>query len=258
MLILLPPSEGKSAPPQGPPIDLAALSFPSLTKTRRGVLAALIRVSRADPEEAAAVLGLGTTQLAEIASNRRLRHQPCAPAIRVYSGVLYEALNHGTMTGRSRDRLQQHAVISSALWGLVRPDDLIPAYRLSGGVSLPGIGTLAAAWRPSVAHVISATDDLIIDLRSSTYLALGPVPREDADRAVTVRVLQERDGRRTVVSHSNKATKGRLVRTLMDSRRTPRTRDALLDELSRSGYRVESGPSTPGRPAIVDVIVEQP
>jgi uncharacterized protein len=258
VFILLPPSEGKSAPPSGPPVDLAALSFPSLTKTRRQVLTALIRVCRADPQEAAAVLGLGPTQSDEVVANRGLRRRPSGPAITVYSGVLYEALDQATMSPRTRGRLQKHVAISSALWGLVRPDDLIPAYRLSGGVTLPGVGPLTSAWRSPVSATVEAADALIVDLRSSTYAALGPVPRSVADRTVTVRVLQERGGKRTVVSHSNKATKGRIVRSLLDSRRTPVDPDALRAELVRADYRVEQGATRPGRPAVLDVIVDQP
>ena len=46
MLILLAPSEGKTAPPRGPPLDLAALSHADeLTATRERVLKALVRLS---------------------------------------------------------------------------------------------------------------------------------------------------------------------------------------------------------------------
>ena len=34
MLILLPPSEGKTAPSEGAPVELSSLAFPGLTKTR--------------------------------------------------------------------------------------------------------------------------------------------------------------------------------------------------------------------------------
>ena len=37
--------------------------------------------------------------------------------------------------------------VTSALFGLVRPGDRIPAYRLSGDVSLPGLGPVAGVWR---------------------------------------------------------------------------------------------------------------
>ena len=38
MLILLPPSEGKTAPPAGSPVDAAALWLPKLAPARRRVL----------------------------------------------------------------------------------------------------------------------------------------------------------------------------------------------------------------------------
>ena len=99
-------------------------------------------------------------------------------------------------------------------------------------------------------------DGLIVDLRSGGYVSLGPVPPSAADRAVTVRVLQERGGKRTVVSHFNKATKGRIVRGLMARRRTPRTPEAFAEALADLGYRIEWAPPRPGRMTSIDVIVE--
>ena len=46
MLILLPPSEGKTAPAAGAPVDLGALAYADeLTAKRERVLAALVRTS---------------------------------------------------------------------------------------------------------------------------------------------------------------------------------------------------------------------
>ncbi|MEI2641760.1 MAG: hypothetical protein V9G10_05360 [Candidatus Nanopelagicales bacterium] len=42
MLILLPPSEGKTAPRRGKPLDVAGLSRPALAPLREQVLAALV------------------------------------------------------------------------------------------------------------------------------------------------------------------------------------------------------------------------
>ena len=108
MLLLLPPSEGKSAPERGPRLDLAALSFPELTTTRRRVLSALTSLCSADVDAAAAVLGLGPTQRGEVGANARLRRQPCAPAIDVYTGVLYEALDASTLSPTAARRLDEH------------------------------------------------------------------------------------------------------------------------------------------------------
>jgi hypothetical protein len=56
---------------------------------------------------------------------------------------------------------------------------------------------------------LAAGAGLVVDLRSSSYAALARVPG-----AVQVRVLRETAGRRVVVSHDNKWTKGQLARLL--------------------------------------------
>ncbi len=258
VLILLPPSEGKSAALTGPAVDPSALSFPELAATRESVLTALVRLCRGDVDAAAATLGLGPTQRGEVGANTLLRTEPCAPAIEVYTGVLYEALDYSGLTAAGRRRADAHVAIASGLWGLVRPGDLIPSYRLSAGTTLPGLGTLARAWREPLSATLAGVPGLIVDLRSSGYVALGPVPRSAAERTVTVRVLQERNGRRTVVSHFNKATKGRMVHALLSSRRTPGTPAAFAQALEALGFRIESAPAKAGQPTSIDVIVVEP
>ena len=58
-------------------------------------------------------------------------------------------------------------------------------------------------------------------------------------RAATVRVLHEHQGQRKVVSHFNKATKGRVVRALLEYGADPRTPAKLADALRDLGWYVE-------------------
>lgn len=254
VLILLPPSEGKTIPARGPVLDLSVMAFPSLTATRERVLSALEDLCSTDPAHAAHVLGLGPTQSLDVQSNAALRSGPCGPAIRVYSGVLFDALDYPTLSASARRRAHARVAISSGLWGLVRMADLIPGYRLSGGVSLPRIGTLASAWREPVAEEIGESNGVIIDLRSSTYAALGPVPAAARGRTVVVRVLQERMGKRTIVSHMNKATKGRILRAALESAAVIRNASDLIDGLHTWGFAAELATPASGF-AQVDVIV---
>ena len=60
----------------------------------------------------------------------------------------------------------------------------------------------------------------------------------------TVRVLHEVDGGRQVVSHFNKATKGRIVRALLEDGGNPRTPAALAGLLTATW----AGPSRWARP----------
>ena len=92
MLVLLPPSEGKTAPSEGAPVDLAALAFPALTKQRERLLNTLIRVSGTKEANALKALGLSKGQAGDLALNRALLTAPAAPAAEVYTGVLYERL----------------------------------------------------------------------------------------------------------------------------------------------------------------------
>ncbi len=139
MLILLPPSEGKTAPSsRRQPVDLARLSFPELTQPRRTVGDALAAVSaRADAMD---VLGVGASLADEVRGNIDLWSAPAAPAAEVYSGVLYDALDVATLSVPARRRATSAVVVISALWGAVRLTDRIPTYRLSMTVDLPGVG----------------------------------------------------------------------------------------------------------------------
>ena len=258
VLILLPPSEGKTAPDSGDPIDLDSLTFGSLTRTRKNVLSELVRVCKADAAGAARMLDLGPTQHDLVRQNTGLRRAPTAPAISVYTGVLYDALGASTLSATQRRRLASRVAIASALFGLVRPDDLIPAYRLSGDTSLPTLGPVASAWRAPIGAELAAQTGVIFDLRSGAYVGLGPIPAVCAPRSVFGRILLERNGSRSIVSHHNKATKGRIVRSLIEAAAQPNSVNDLFDALTTLGYHVElHEPKKPGQPAVVDVVVRE-
>lgn len=258
MLILLPPSEGKTVPVRGRPLDLTALRFPSLSEARERVLDALVALCRDDPERAATTLDLPASQREWVARNARLPAAPTARAERVYSGVLYEALDAATLTTGAKRRLGARVAVTSSLFGLVAPVDRIPAYRLSGDAVLPGIGSVAALWREHLGKAVGEAggDGLLVDLRSTMYAAFWRPPPELAGRVVTLRVLHEVDGQRKVVSHFNKATKGRIVRSLLESGATPRTPGRLADVLAQLGWTVETGPPT-RKGTVLDVVVTQ-
>ena len=236
MLVLLPPSETKAVGGDGAPLDLERLSFPELTRTRERIGSTLVRMG-ANPTRAAKTLGLGTTQVDEVLHNAALLESPTMPAIRRYTGVLYDSLDYASLKPAERTRADARLAIGSALFGVVRASDEIPAYRLSGGTKLPRIGTLGSAWKPTLGPVLAdvAKDELVVDLRSGAYRSLAPV-----DDAVTVRVLSEKpDGSRGVVSHFNKATKGLLARLLAASSRECASVGDVLRVARRGGLDVE-------------------
>ena len=239
MLVLLPPSETKHPGGDGPALDLAALTAPELTGVRTELAEALVKLAD-DVPAARAALGVSAAQDDEIARNAALWTSPTLPALERYTGVLYDALYVRSLTRAQRARADARLAVGSALFGVLRAGDRIPAYRLSAGSALPGLPTLRALWRPALTPVLAAEPGLVVDLRSGAYAALAPVPG-----AVTVQVLSERaDGTRAVVSHFNKAHKGRLARLLARTTAEPEDVVGLRRLLRRAGLHVEHAGGT--------------
>ncbi|MFJ5679574.1 peroxide stress protein YaaA [Streptomyces sp. NPDC093097] len=284
MLVLLPPSEGKADPLEatrsvsdraggrpvgGEPLDLEGLSLPELTAARAAVLDELVELCTADAAEAQQVLGLSEGLKGEVAKNAGLRTAGTRPAGEIYTGVLYDALGLASLDAAARERAERSLLVFSGLWGAVRIGDRIPSYRCSMGVKLPGLGALGAYWRGAMAEVLpeaaapeGPTGGLVLDLRSAAYAAAWKPKGEVAERTATVRVLQSKIvagvEKRSVVSHFNKATKGRLVRDLLVTGAEPADPAELVAALRELGYVVEAqAPAKAGRPWALDVIVTE-
>ncbi|MFF9085152.1 peroxide stress protein YaaA [Streptomyces sp. NPDC014991] len=257
MLVLLPPSEGKASAGEGAPLELESLSLPGLTGAREAVLTELVELCAADEEKAREILGLSEGLRGEVAKNAGLRTAGTRPAGEIYTGVLYDALGLATLDAAAARRAADSLLVFSGLWGAVRVTDRIPSYRCAMGVKLPGLGTPAAHWRAPMAEVLPtvAAEGLVLDLRSAAYAAAWKPKGEVAGRTATVRVLHAPT--RKVVSHFNKATKGRIVRALLTAGAVPEDPAELVEALRELGYAVETeAPGKAGRAWSLDVLVD--
>ncbi|MEU8591250.1 peroxide stress protein YaaA [Streptomyces sp. NPDC048664] len=258
MLVLLPPSEGKAASGRGAPLNPGSLSLPGLREAREAVLGELVELCSGDEDKAREVLGLSEGLRGEVAKNAGLRTAGARPAGQIYTGVLYDALDLPSLDAAARRRAARSLLVFSGLWGAVRVTDRIPSYRCSMGVRLPGLGTLGAYWRAPMASVLPevAGDGLVLDLRSSAYTAAWKPRGEVAGRTASVRVLHAPT--RTVVSHFNKATKGRIVRSLLAEGAAPKDPAGLVEALRDLGYVVEAAaPARAGGAWSLDVLVDE-
>ena len=260
MLILLPPSEGKAGRGTGRPLNLAGLSLPELGEARATVLDALVDFCVRDEQGALAGLGLSAGQVDDVRRNGTLRTIKTLPAARLYTGVLYDALDVGSLSSAQYTWLKRSIVIFSGLWGAVRLGDRIPPYRCPMGARLPGLpslGGLAAFWKPVLDEPLTrlAGGGVVLDLRSAAYTAAWTPTGPLARRTLAVRVLHERtvNGQavRSVVSHFNKATKGRIVRDLAVAEVRPRTVSQLVAALRDLKYTVDVQPNR------LDVVVTE-
>ncbi|MFI6960893.1 peroxide stress protein YaaA [Streptomyces sp. NPDC050149] len=264
MLVLLPPSEGKAASGRGAPLKPESLSLPGLAGARAAVLDGLVELCAADEEKARVVLGLSEGLRGEVAKNLELRTAGARPAGELYTGVLYDALDLASLDTAARRRAGKSLLVFSGLWGAVRVGDRIPPYRCAMGVKLPGLGALGAFWREPMAEVMpeAAGDGLVLDLRSSAYVAAWKPKGAVAERTASVRVLHSQlvNGveKRSVVSHFNKATKGRMVRDLLQAGARPKDPAELVTALRDLGYVVEAeAPARSGRTWELDVVVTE-
>ena len=220
-LILLPPSEGKSSGGNGTPWSKTSQSFPELESARKDVIKALKSAMKAPIAERSKLLGVGESKTGEATkANLSVDTGKTLPAIERYTGVLYDALDYGTLSAKLKKRVDSQVVIFSGLWGMVRPGDLIPDYKLKMGAKLPSLGKLSTFWKPLISESLTpATSGVVWDLLPNEHSAGWDPSIPDARIRVSFLDDVVKNKKRTLVtvSHWNKLLKGSLVRFLVES-----------------------------------------
>ena len=254
MLIILPPSETKRSPPDhGRPISLGELSFAELTRTRWRILDALIATS-AQPDAFERLL-VRPSMAAEVARNTWLLHQPTRPAHEVYTGPLHEGFHASTLSEQGRARAERSVIVASALWGVLRPSDRIPSYRLHICARLIGMDRLAPTWRAVVSGVLAdaaGPGGVIVDLRSPSYQAMG-MPTGRSERTVILKVDQRSGGNGRIGDVVAKRILGEAAHHLLESSAEPDDPEALVEVLGeRWPVRLDRGRQA-DRPSVLTI-----
>ncbi len=225
--ILLPPSEGKAS--GGDPDrtwrqiakDPDCNAFPRLNPARRKVIAALKSAQRSLPEaDLQKLFNVKDDNLAAaIAANRAILSAELLPAIQRYTGVMFDFLDYPSMPPDDRHTFDTHALIFSGVWGLLRPTDLIPDYKLKIDASLPNLGRVSAFWKPHLSRVLNPilAGQIVWDLLPGAHRTAWDGKAKSAVRW-QVKFVERVESRGKVtyrtVNHWSKALKGALVRHL--------------------------------------------
>lgn len=250
--ILLPPAEGKQegGNPFAPDMfDYRSSStfnyFKALNPERRALIRALQGMLDAPTEELESLLGVKGDALAQaIEINRNILSAPLISALDRYNpGVMYQAMDFpGLPTGAQR-RLLEEGIIFSGLFGLLRPDDLIPNYKLKMDASLEGIGKVSKYWREPLSNVLNET------LKGRFVWNLLPGVHEDSwddehtyDAMVVVKFFRKKGGELTAVTHGVKPLRGKLVNFIV--RETVEDLEPLLEWKHPDGYVYDEKLST--------------
>ncbi|WP_320007692.1 peroxide stress protein YaaA [Maridesulfovibrio sp.] len=206
-IILIPPSEGKADGGKNKPL-----------KSVSGITADLIKaINEAEPKK---LYGLKAKALENaIAVNKEVLESKTMPAIERYTGVVYDAIDYQTLKHKSD--FDEKVLIVSGLFGLVRPTDLIPNYRLK-------IDKLKAAklWLTSNSEQLK--DKFIIDLLPQAHKKAVKY-----DHGIEVEFVLKKAGKKMPAGHQGKHIKGRFVRWLIESNVTDQTR---FSEFTEDGY----------------------
>ena len=116
-------------------------------------------------------------------------------------------------------QLEELTLVFSALFGPVRLTDLITPHRLSGSVKLPGQGSVASIWSKALKELLTQqlSGHVVVDLRSSEYGAMyrPACGGECLTLNIAVAKVNPATGKRSVVSHWAKHTRGLLAGALL-------------------------------------------
>ncbi|MBK7232600.1 MAG: peroxide stress protein YaaA [Saprospiraceae bacterium] len=140
------------------------------------------------------------------------------PCIFAFTGDVYRGLDALSLNKKELKYTCQHMRILSGLYGLLRPQDLIQAYRLEMGISIPisRKKSLYAFWKESITQLLN--DDLseskskvLLNLASQEYAAAI-----DFTKIVTpvfeIHFRELRNGKLQFLSYNAKRARGLLVR----------------------------------------------
>ncbi|MFR9649260.1 MAG: YaaA family protein [Rikenellaceae bacterium] len=143
------------------------------------------------------------------------------PAVECYDGVVYKHFK-GDFTLSEAKYLQRHLRISSLLYGLLRPYDMIKPYRMEGFVRLAGSDERVDNYWRNV-----QTQSLIDDVRDAggelLYLASKEEQRafnwqqvKRQVRVIDIQFLVNRGGKLKQVVIYTKMARGEMVRYMVD------------------------------------------
>jgi len=177
---------------------------------------------KGDPSQLYGVKGKALE--AALNANRTILSSPTMPAIERYSGVVYNGIHYPTLATQAKEFFQAHVRIVSALFGLVKSDELIPDYKLK-------IEKLDAAfyWKPIINKLLSGY--FVIDLLPQTHQkAVG------YKEGVKVDFLVFKKDKPVPVGHQGKLIKGRFIRWLCEQGVTD---PARLSGFQEDGFKFD-------------------
>ena len=144
------------------------------------------------------------------------------PAIFAFDGDVYTGLDAYTLSIDKLADLQDKLRILSGLYGLLKPLDLMQAYRLEMGTSIK-IGTkknLYEFWKKTITKTLNdelKKDELFLNLASNEYFSAIDIKSLKVP-VITPEFKDYKDGKLKMISFFAKKARGMMVRYIIDNK----------------------------------------
>lgn len=234
----------------------AHYSIPDLLETADKLNRTLRKLS---PEDLSGLMSI-SPKLGELNFERNLNWttpftpENARPAIYAFTGDVYVGLDVRSLSHEDLMYAQDHVRILSGLYGLLRPLDLMQAYRLEMGTALKHgkYRSLYAFWGDRLAKKLRETLEThkqqeLINLASTEYFRA--VDRKTLALPVISPVFKDyKNGQYKIISFFAKKARGTMAAYLIKNRIN--TLDGII-RFDLDGYRYSSKESTPDTPVFL-------
>lgn len=143
------------------------------------------------------------------------------PAIYAFDGEVYNGLDVFSLPNEKIEILQNKVRILSGLYGLLKPLDLMQAYRLEMGTKIE-VGTnknLYEFWKTKITTSLNkelVKDELFINLASNEYFSAVDTKKLKT-KIITPEFKDYKDGKLKTISFFAKRARGLMVRFILDT-----------------------------------------
>ena len=156
------------------------------------------------------------------------------PAIYTFDGDVYTGLDAYSIPPEKIKVLQDKLRILSGLYGLLKPLDLMQAYRLEMGTKLPigEVKNLYEFWKTTITKALNKElkkDELFVNLASNEYFSAVDAKALKVP-VITPDFKDYKDGKLKIISFFAKKARGMMVRYIID------TNAETIDDLKGFNY----------------------
>jgi len=221
MLVVLSPAKNLDLSPVSLSVDV---SEPALMSDSKSLARQCKKLS---PADLSSLMGI-SDKLAILNAERfasfsvPFTQDNAKPAVMAFNGDVYLGLDAASMSDDDLDFAQQHLRILSGLYGVLKPLDLMQAYRLEMGTKLANSrgDNLYQYWGSKIAKELNKSqiggdDEILINLASNEYFKAVDKKALKA-RVITPVFKDEKNGKYKVISFFAKKARGLMARYIVD------------------------------------------